>query len=140
MGTRRHRRLARGLWLLVTVAVGISFVGRPLAMRGGVLAAQQAAAEGLAMRHAGMAGDAGMPMPCRHHSGQCCAPCLACCAACVTPPVPAAATPVGLLVAAVRVASTSRCARPGPAPRRPLPPTSPARSTDSTRQLAVIRS
>ena len=112
---RAHRRFARGLWLLVTVAIGISFVGRPLAMRAGALAAQQAAAEALPMRHAGMAGDAGMPMPCQHHSGQCCAPCLACCAGCVTPPVAAVAPAVGILVATVRVRTAAR--GPIPAPR-----------------------
>lgn len=115
---RSQRGFARLLWLLVTVAVGISFVGRPLAMRAGVLAAQSRARteHHAGMAHlAGMASHAGMPMPCPQGSGQCCAPCLACCPGCVTPPLPPAAA------AAVAVAATERLARtdlaPVPAPR-----------------------
>jgi hypothetical protein len=90
-----QRGLARGLWLAVTIAVGLSFVGRPLGMRAGVLAAQQAAVRDVAKRHTGMPGHAGIPTPCPQHSGQCCAPCLACCAGCVTPSLPAPAMAAG---------------------------------------------
>jgi hypothetical protein len=113
---RTSHWLARGLWLLITDAVGISFVGRPLGMRAGVLAAQQAAQRHTASaHHAGMPGRAGMPMPCPRHDGQCCAPCLACCAGCVTLPAPAAMAAVGTVVATVRVAGTDLT--PVPAPR-----------------------
>ena len=106
---RAQRGLARVLWLLVTVAVGISFVGRPLAMRSGVLAAQQAAQrQALAGAHAGMAGHGQMPMPCPQHSGQCCAPCLACCPGCVTAPLPAAAPAAAAAAVVVRLAPTGR--------------------------------
>jgi hypothetical protein len=112
----RPRLLARSLWLLVTVAVGISFVGRPLAMRAGVLEAQEVAEhQAMAGGHAGMAGHGGMPMPCPQHSGQCCAPCLACCAGCVTLPLPAVAQIAGTVVATVRLAGTDRA--PVTAPR-----------------------
>jgi hypothetical protein len=104
-----QRGISRGLWLLVAIAVGISYIGRPLAMRASVHAAQQAAQhQALAEHHAGMAGHSGEPMPCQHHSGQCCAPCLACCPGCVTPPLPAAALVTGAVVATVRLASTDR--------------------------------
>jgi hypothetical protein len=102
-----QRWLTRGLWLLVTVAVGISFVGRPLGMRAGVLAAQQAAQrQAPSGHHAGMPGHAGMPMPCPQHDGQCCAPCLACCAGCITVPAPVALATVIAQAATVRLAGT----------------------------------
>jgi hypothetical protein len=104
-----QRGLSRGLWLLVAIAVGISYIGRPLTMRAGVQAAQQATQrQALAQHHAGMAGHAGEPMPCQNHSGECCAPCLACCPGCVTPPLPAAAPTAGAVAAVVRLASTDR--------------------------------
>ena len=112
---RTRRRLTRSLWLLVTLAVGISFVGRPLAMRAGVLAAQQTAQrQAPAGHHAGMAGHAGMPMPCPQNDGQCCAPCLACCAACVSVPVPATAAVLVAEVAKVRVPGTVLAQAPAP--------------------------
>jgi len=107
--------LARGLWLLVTIAVGISFVGRPLAMRAGVQVAQQAAQrQAMSGHHAGMASHARMPMPCPQHSGQCCAPCLACCPGCVTPPLPSAMLAAGAVVAPVRLARLDRAPVPAP--------------------------
>lgn len=109
-------RWHRSLWLLVTVAVGISFVGRPLAMRAGVQAAQQAAQrQAHAEQHAGMAGHGRMPMPCPRHSGQCCAPCLACCPCCVTAPLPVAAPAAGAIAVVVRLQAPGR--QPVPAPR-----------------------
>ena len=116
----------RGLRLLVTVAVGVSFVGRPLMMKGGVLAAQQAARqEASAMPDMAMAGHAGSPMPCHHHCGQCCAPCLACCACAVVAPLPPAAGPLGPVIAAARVVRPEQVAshpvRPGRRHLQPLP-------------------
>jgi hypothetical protein len=62
----------------------------------------------------GMAGHAGMPMPCPQHSGQCCAPCLACCPGCVTPPLPAAVPAAGAIAVVVRLASLGRESVPAP--------------------------
>jgi len=90
---RTQRGLARVAWALIAVAVGISFVGRPLTMRGGVGAAVAQAARGQAPGSSAQPMDMGTgraPAPCSHHSGQCCAPCLACCPGCATVPVPAA--------------------------------------------------
>lgn len=85
-------------------------------MRSGVLAAQQAAQrQALSEHHARMAGHAGESMPCKHHSGQCCAPCLACCPGCVTPPLPVAVPAADNVVAAVRLVRADR--EPVPAPR-----------------------
>ena len=113
---RSQRGLTRILWVLVSIAVGVSFVGRPLAMRGGVLAAQAAAQhQTLAEQHAGMAGHGQMPMPCPQHTDQCCAPCLACCPGCVTPPLPTAAPVAGAITALVRLVTSGR--EPVPAPR-----------------------
>ena len=106
----------RGLRLLVTVAVGVSFVGRPLMMKGAVLAARQTARqEASAMPDMAMAGHASSPMPCHHHSGQCCAPCLACCAGCVT--VPAVTAAPGALPAATPLAVRLVETAAAPAPR-----------------------
>ena len=123
-----RRRLSRGLWLLVVFALGVSFIGRALAMRSGVAAAMAQAA-----RHASTGGAHRMPMgpaakhepmPCPSHDAQCCAPCLACCAACASVPVPVDQRAAGALPAAARVPDV--VAWSSPAPRTPgrhlLPP------------------
>ena len=101
---RRRRPLVRVLWAAVVLAVGISFVGRPLAMRNCVLAAQAAArtAGGAGARPMDMGHAPGPGTPCPHHDAKCCAPCLACCAGCATMPVPAATPPAGDVALAVR--------------------------------------
>ena len=116
----------RGLRLLVTVAVGVSFVGRPLAMKGGALAAQQAARqEASAMPDMAMAGHPGSPMPCHHHCGQCCAPCLACCACCVAAPLPPTTGTPGPVIATAHVVRAepvvNRAVRAGDRHLQPLP-------------------
>jgi len=116
-----RRRLSRGLWLLVALALGVSFVGRALAMRAGAAAAMAQAAGAASGR-----GGHGMPMgagaghdpaPCPQHDAQCCAPCLACCAACASVPVAVDLRTAGAPVAVTRVAAVA--ARQGAAPRSP---------------------
>ncbi len=131
---RAQRWLSRGLWLLVTVAVGNAIVAGPLAMQPGLRAPRQpaqraapvetamraapAAAQGAhAVERGGMAGHDGMPMPMPgpDHSGPCCPLCLTCCPGCAmtSPPTPASAA--GADAATVRLVSDDRA--PAPAPR-----------------------
>lgn len=118
---RARRWFSRGLWLLVTVAVGVSFVGRPLAMRDAVLAAEQAAAHQAvgAQAHAMDMGDGhrgGSGMPCSRPDGKCCAPCLACCPGCASVPEPAAVAVAAPVAPPLRLAEA-----PAPAGTSPRP-------------------
>ena len=114
-----RRWLVRGLWLVVVFSLGVSFVGRALAMRAGVAAAlAQAARTGSGTHRMPMGAGSGAkdaPAPCPGHDGQCCAPCLACCAACASVPLPADAGAASLVALAGR--TTDAAARSLPAPR-----------------------